>query len=314
MFLIVSPIPLFASNNLILSIGQEYVNNQSAYAPLPKSKNSTSQMYTQPQLACDILSRLVQSNTAVLSQLTLVHNHKDLVKEQKVKTIKDLAQIGVDDYRSAPQIWDAVWKELTVPGNNAKSPKRPPVLVAIDGINFWMGHTKYMSADYKPIHAHQFTLIKQFVDLLFNKEEYILPNGGMILACTTKSNHPTTPAFDFLVKQITAQYQHGLNPTHEIFPLNDPYSKPEPYVTPLFSSSKFVEPTILAGIDTEEATGLLGYFAKSGIFREAVTKHQVAEKISMSGDGIIGEICKLAARSRKSMFRVNNLEGVKVRV
>lgn len=295
--------------------GQEYVNNQSAYTPVAKKEGDESkeQMYNQPQLAADLLTRLAYSNADVLTKLKPVHKHGDRIESRKSKTLKDLALIGAEDRSMAPRVWDAVWKELTVPAEGSKE-KRPPVLVAIDGVNFWMGETKYRSSDYKVIHAHQFTLIKQFLDLLFSNGQNALGNGGMIMGVTTKSNHPITPAFELLVRQTRAR-QNGVEMTDSSFPLGDPYAKlPDPRVAQLFHPDTQTTVTELKGLSRPESKGLLEYFAKSGIFREAVTDSEVAEKWSLSGGGIVGEMCKLGARTRVGVFATGPREGVKVRV
>lgn len=170
-----------------------------------------------------------------------------------------------------------------------------------------------MSPDYKPIHAQQFTLIKQFTDLLFPEKENPLPNGGMIMAVTTKSNHPTTPAFDWLVKQRAAY--EDLDPEDEasFTPMPDPYMKhADKRVTDLLARSYSLEFEELASVQVEEAKGLLEYFARSGIFREAVTEPKVMELKGLS-NGIIGDLCKLAARTRTSMFAVGAKESSKMR-
>lgn len=296
--------------------GQEYVINQSAYAPLPKSNENDEQMYIQPQLAADILSRLAHSNSTLLSNLSLIHNHSKTLKSQKVKNLKDLALMGVQDPHIAPQVWDAIWKELTVlPTSKESSSKkvaRPPVLIAIDGINFWMGQTKYRSTDYKSIHAQQFTLIRQFTDLLFKAKEDSLPSGGMIMACTTKSNHPSSLSFDVLTAQLQWQNIEGANGL--------PFPKPPSYnkhndkrIYDLFDEENGPEVTELNGLTRTESKGLLEYFARSGMLREAVTDATVAEKWSLSGGGIVGELCKVGARLRTSMFEVGPREGVKMR-
>lgn len=289
--------------------------NQSAYAPVPKKEggDSKEQMYSQPQLAADLLSRVAYSNTDVLTKLKPAHKHGDRIDSRKSKTLKDLALIGAEDRNLAPRVWDAMWKELTTPVEGSKE-KRPPVLVAIDGINFWMGETRYRSSDYKVIHAHQFTLVKQFLDLLFSEGQNSLGNGGIVMGVTTKSNHPTTPAFDMVARQIRAR-QEGIEMTDSKFPLGDPYAKmPDPRVAELFHPDTQTTITELRGLSRVESKGLLEYFAKSGIFRAAVTDSEVAEKWSLSGGGIVGEMCKLGSRTRVGMFETGPREGVKVRV
>lgn len=288
--------------------GQEYVLNQSAYTPVPMKEGETEQMYNQPQLAKDILTRVAHSNPQVLDKLKPAHNHSRLVTTRKqIKTLKDLALAGAENVQIASQVWDAFWAEMQEPG-------RPPVLVAIDGINFWMGSTKYRNPDYKIIHAHQFTLIKQFVGLVFPSDEHTLANGGIVLACTTKSNHPSTPTFDNLVRQVRAR-NAGMEITDPAFPLHEPYLKlDDPRVGDLVRSIEHTKLTELQGLSRGESKGLLEYFARSGLFREQVTDGQVAEKWSLSGGGIVGELCKLGARSRVGMFETGRREGVRIRV
>lgn len=268
----------------------------------------TQQMYNQPQLAKDILTRVAYSNSQILEKLKPVHNHSRLAPPRKqLKTLKDLAMIGAENVQVAPQVWDAFWTEM-------QESSRPPMLVAIDGVNFWMGPTKYRNADYKIIHAHQFNLIKQFLGIVFSNTENALPNGGIILACTTKSNHPLTPAFDLLVRQVQAR-NAGLKITDSAFPLHEPYMKlADQRVSDLIQNIEHTKVTELKGLSRGESRGLLEYFARSGIFREQVTDGQVAEKWSLSGGGIVGELCKLGSRSRVGMFETGRREGVRIRV
>jgi small subunit ribosomal protein S29 len=284
------------------------VINQSAYVPVQMKDGDKEQMYNQPQLARDLLTRVAYSNPKVLEKLKPVHNHGKLIPPRKqVKTLKDLAMIGAEDVNIASQVWSAFWREM-------QEPSRPAILIAIDGINFWMGPTKYRSADYKIIHSHQLTLITQFLDLIFSKTEKALPNGGIVLASTTKSNHPTTPSFDFLVRQIQARRQ-GIAITDPAFPLHEPYMKQaDQRVGDLVQNIEYTQLTELKGLSRGESKGLLEYFARSGILREQVTDGHVAEKWSLSGGGIVGELCKLGSRSRMGMFETGRREGVRIRV
>ena len=131
--------------------------------------------------------------------------------------------------------------------------------------------------------------------------------------CTTKSNHPPTPSFDLLTKQVRAQ-QNGLTQDDSEFPLWDPYSKgADQRVYDLLRDSKNTGLTELKGLSRPESKGLLEYFAESGVFREAVTDSSVNEKWTLSGGGIVGELCKMSARIRKSMFAVSKREAAKIR-
>lgn len=276
-------------------------------------------MYIQPQLASDLLARLAHSNASVLSSLRPIHNHSATLPKSanKLKSLKDLALLGANEHHIAPQVWDAVWKELTVKPENAKEGSaRPPVLIAIDGVNFWMDFTRYKSSDYKPIHAHQFTLIKQFLDLLFpaTKTQTALPHGGVVMAATTKSNHPTTPTFEHITTQIVQRQANPDSPYTPDLSYTDPYmTKVDSRVWELRNRSEHTDLVDLKGLSRPESKGLLEYFAKSGIFKEAVTDGAVSEKWSLSGGGIVGELCKLSGRLRTGIFETGRREGVKMR-
>ena len=93
----------------------------------------------------------------------------------------------------------------------------------------------------------------------------------------------------------------------------DPYMRhADKRVTDLLSRSYNIEFEELAGVHVEEAKGLLEYFARSGIFREAVTEPKIAELKGLS-NGIIGDLCKLAARTRTSMYNIGARESSKLR-
>jgi small subunit ribosomal protein S29 len=54
----------------------------------------------------------------------------------------------------------------------------------------------------------------------------------------------------------------------------------------------------LQGITKDEAKGVMEYYARSGLFREAVTDGAVSEKWTLAGSGIIGELEKASVRAR----------------
>lgn len=282
-------------------------------------------MYNQPQLASDLLSRLAHSNDKVISSLRPIYDHSATLPKtapKKFKSLKDLVLLGVNDYRIAPQVWDAVWKELTAKSEKAsKDSKRPPLLIAMDGINFWMGPTRYKTPEYQTIHSHQFTIIKHFMDIMFPTQENILPNGGIVLACTTKSNHPTLPTFEYLIqamefRQNPPTTKDGKPAKFELdLAYTDPYkSKLDQRVWKLSERIEYTDMVNLKGLSRPESRGLLEYFAQSGIFKEAVTDGTVNEKWSLSGGGIVGELCKLGSRLRTGMFGTGRNQGVKMRV
>lgn len=298
-------------------LGKDFVINQSAYAPVPEVEGQPTQeqMYIQPTLASELLTRLASSNAAVLSKLKPVYNHPAPLKSIKTKTLKDMALLGAEEPTIAPTVWEAVWKELTAPPDaiTSNADARPPIMVAIDGLDHWMGPSKYRSADYNIIHAHQFTLIRQFLDLLFNKENKLLPSGGMVIAATTASNSPSYPSFQLLTDQIAALSQ-GMKETDPDFPMPDPYAEVDDKVFNLLSRAQLIKFTQLNGLTRGESRGLLEFFAKSGIFREPVTDANIGEKWSLSGGGIIGELYKFGKRVRIGDLTTGNNQSSKLRV
>jgi small subunit ribosomal protein S29 len=255
-------------------------------------------LYIQPKMTSDLLSRTVYSNEKVLSGLKISHRHKISGETlQSGMSLRDLVLIGAQDQHLAWPVWQAFWKELTQPAENAKT-RTPPVLIAIDGIDHWMGPSQYRSAEFEPIHAHQLVLIRQFISMLFCQPSASpLANGGMVLAATSGSNSPRFPDFSLLLRQLTARAL-GLKVTEQEFPMPEPYRKVDQRVLNLLGGSEDTTLQTLQGLSRDEARGLLEYFARSGILKESITEAAVGEKWSLSGGGVIGEIASLGKRVR----------------
>lgn len=251
----------------------------------------------QPQLASEILARVASSNANVLSKLKLIHDHTDL-PIKKHTTLQKLAQYGADEVNVASAVFSALWKELTVAptSKDSRAPPRPSIMVTIDGINHWMGPTKYRSSDYKILHAHQFTLIKHFLSLLFSEKPNPLPNGGLILGATSGSNSPDYPSFSVLLSQLNAMHSEELKMTDPKFPMPTPYAKADQRVLDLIKNANNTGITKLAGLSRGESKGLLEYFARSGMLREAITDGFIGQQWTLSGGGVVGEMCKLGKR------------------
>lgn len=250
-------------------------------------------MYNQPKLIAELLQRVSKSNEKVLKRLPLAHTH-DLA-EYRPKDLHHLALIGAQNPSMSWTVWQALWKELTSPSQQ----KRPPVLVALDGIDSWMTLSKYRSAEYNLIHAHQLVPIRHFLEILFNKSGAgQLANGGMVLAATTGSNSPSVPTFEILLKQVEAR-ERGLNMGNERFPMPKPYEPVDQRVLGLLQGSEGLTVQRLKGLEKDvEAKGLLEYFARSGVMREVVNDSTVGEKWSLAGGGVVGELARFGKRLR----------------
>ncbi|KAK5050825.1 hypothetical protein LTR84_003384 [Exophiala bonariae] len=282
--------------------GSEFVNNTSFYAPVHKSDEAPidQQLYNQSHLAKALLTRMTNSSEDVLSKLKLNYLDDFLKEHPKLRlkpnaTMNDLALLGANDATNAVTVWQAIWKELNTPGEHS----RPPVLLAVDGVDHWFGLTKYRNAEYGFIHAQQFSLIKQLTDLFFSAPETPSPllNGGLMFFTTSGSNSPKFPSFETLTKQLHAAKQ-GVDPKSPDFPMQSPYTKPDTRITSLLSRAQGVRLMEVNGTTKNESQGILEYFARSGVLQKQLSEKLVSDYRQLSAGGIIGELAKLGVRVR----------------
>ncbi|KAL1962019.1 hypothetical protein VTN77DRAFT_663 [Rasamsonia byssochlamydoides] len=290
---------------------QDLVIAHTAYAPLPDSKPT---QYVQKDATSALLLRTALANKEVLSELHISQEHPALKAFVRPNmNLEELARLGVQDASIAWPVFQALWSELTATEakvNEKEFKPRPPMVVTVDGLAHWMMDSKYRSADFEPIHAHDLVFVKHFLSLLQpGGAKPTLPNGGILLYSTTASNNPTVYTFEVVLKQLAAR-QRGVDPSSPDFPRPDPYAKVDERVLNLFDSAvskpqspreKALELQTLGGLNRDEARGFMEYFARSGILREKVTEEWVGEKWSLAGGGIIGEMEKLGRRLRTAL-------------
>jgi small subunit ribosomal protein S29 len=199
----------------------------------------------------------------------------------KGATLKQLVEVGIADVEASWPVFDALWKELTQPG-------RPPIMLAIDGLSHIMRNSEYLSAEVKPIHAHDLALIRHFVDHLSGKSK--LPNGGMILGATSSSNAPANPALDFSIQVADARQFHP-----EKMPRWNPYKNVDMRV---MECLKDVDILPIRGLSKEEARSIMEYYAESGMLRARVDDGFVSERWSLAGMGNVGELERATVKLR----------------
>lgn len=268
--------------------------------------------YVQSDATAALLSRIATANETVLSSLHISQKHAALQSALRPRTtLAELARLGVQDPSISWIVFQALWTELTAtqPAKDVTNfVPRPPVVITVDGLHHFMTKSQYRSAEYKLIHAHDLVLVKHFVSLLQpGIDGLTLPNGGLILFATSKSNNPTLPTVDIALKQLAAR-QKGVDPSSPNFPRPDPYTEiDERAFTYLIASSPSrpssakdtaLEVLELGGLSREEARGFMEYFARSGILHDKVTDEWVMEKWSLAGGGIVGEMEKIGRRLR----------------
>ena len=198
-----------------------------------------------------------------------------------------MVTIGIANPEASWPVFKALWTELSQPG-------QPQILLAAEGLSHVMKNSDYMNADVKPIHAHDLTVVRHFVDHLSGVKQ--LPNGGIVLAATSKSNAPTSPAMDFRIKSAEALK------THTNIPQWNPYTNVDARTMEALKDLENPKASLdileVGGLSKEEARSIMEYYAESGMLRHQVDDGFVTEKWSLAGMGNIGELERASVRVR----------------
>lgn len=222
-----------------------------------------------------LIQNLRKANEKVLSRLTTAFAHPELPQHIPVSSpILQLANAAKEP-ESAWTVFSALWKELT-----ANIRGRPPILFALDGLHHIMKVSHYRNAAFDLIHSHDLALIKLFTDYLSGQAS--LPNGGAIIAATSRNNQPTSPSLELLIQQKIAQ-QNG-----ETVPAKQPYFRG--YDARVENALKNAQVMKLRGVSKLETRSLMEYWAASGLLRTTVDEVAVSEKWMLGGNGVLGEM------------------------
>lgn len=241
-------------------------------------------MYT-----ANLLTQILKSNREILESIKVTTKPTLPVQLPANSTLKQLVELGTANPDASWQVFVALWQELTQPG-------RPPIMFAIDGLSNIMRNSEYLSAEVKPIHAHDLTLVRHFVDHLSGQKS--LPNGGIILGAISHSNAPSSAALDFSVLVAEA-----LRTQPDDVPRWNPYKNVDERVMTVLKdlrdpSAAGLDIIKVAGLSKDEARALMEYYAESGMLRAKVDDGFVTEKWSLAGMGNIGELERASVRLR----------------
>ncbi|KAF2098533.1 hypothetical protein NA57DRAFT_75773 [Rhizodiscina lignyota] len=258
---------------------QELAISHTEYGPIPGT-NPT--QYSQKIYTADLLSQVARANRPVLSKLQISQKHNLPVPVQRNISLDRFAEQGASDPELAWPFFQALWSELMQP-STGDGVNRPPVMLALDGVHHIMKNSNYMSADFKPIHAHDLALVSFFTSYLSGSQS--LANGGLVIAAVSESNRPNSESLDFAIGSNEAAQQGQ----QEQMPYWDPYKKLDDRV---MQSMSGVEVLRLGGLSKGDAKAIMEYYAKSGMLRQSVSDALVAEKWALSGRGIIGALEK----------------------
>lgn len=231
-----------------------------------------------------MFSQILKANNAILSKLnTEVVDLSTLpipIKEKTV-TLARLCELGARDPEFSWAIFEAFWTEITQAG-------RPPMMFTLDGLNYILRNSEYRSAKYELIHSFDLAIIKKFTDLLSGAAT--LPNGGAIIAATSRSHAPLSKSLTLAIKQQEDR-QNG----REVTKL-DPFERE--YDPRADEALKSVDVLKVGGLNKEEARGLMEYWAQSGVFRGTVNEKLVNEKWALAGSGVVAEIERATLKMR----------------
>ncbi|KAL1610964.1 hypothetical protein SLS59_000601 [Nothophoma quercina] len=263
---------------------QDIVNAHTDYAPLDGSEPT---QYTQDTYTAALLSQILKANKAYFEQAKITQKHDLTVPLPTKAKLKDLVAIGVASPEASWSVFKALWNELSQPG-------QPQILLAAEGLSHIMRNSEYMNADVKPIHAHDLTVVRHFVDHLSGAKQ--LPNGGVVLAATSKSNAPTSPAMEHQIKSAEALK------TGATIPQWNPYTSVDARtleaLKDLSNPKADLDILEVGGLSKEEARSIMEYYAESGMLRHQVNDGFVTEKWSLAGMGNIGELERASVRAR----------------
>lgn len=253
--------------------------------------------YIQPDYISNLLTQISKANTSVLSKTPLTKTYDLPIRPSGSSTaattkkgskdvqltLADLADFGARNPEVSWAAFQALWTELTLPD-------RPPIFMGLDGLAYIMKEATYLTPELKKIHSHDLAIVNHFLSYLSGAKQ--LPNGGALMAATSKSNQPASAAMEYALQ--CAELRASGVPSDEI-PEWDPYRTIDARA---MESLRNVETLKVDGLSKDEARAVMEYYAASGMLRAVVDEKLVAEKWTMAGHGNIGELERGTVRSR----------------
>ncbi|KAI9644011.1 hypothetical protein NHQ30_007363 [Ciborinia camelliae] len=270
----------FVKGWIVLNIAdtQELVNACTDYSPLP---DTTPTLFSQNTYTASWLGRIGKANEAVLQKLQLSQEHSLPIPVQENISLLELCKLGALEPDHSWPIFQAFWKEIT-------AADRPPILMSLDGLQWIMQNSLYRNANFELIHAHDLAVVNHFVQYLSGEKS--LPNGGAVIAATSRSHAPVSRSTDLAIVQ-----QMGRQSEEEVTE-RDPFEKK--YDERADKALQNVQVMWLNGLSKREARGLMEYWAQSGVLRQRVDEKLVTEKWALAGHGIVGELERGTLRMR----------------
>lgn len=181
---------------------RDIVIAHTAYQSIRAADGST--VYIQPEYTAKLLKSIATANETLFSTMRLSQQHQLPVPVPADMTLSRFVQLGAGNPQLAWPVWQALLVELTAESQPTKDGlARPPIMVALDGLDQIMRVSSYLDPNVKPIHAHSLALVRDFVQLLSGQRAS--PNGGLILGVDSASTRTSVPTLDhFIEKALVA--------------------------------------------------------------------------------------------------------------
>jgi small subunit ribosomal protein S29 len=247
---------------------------QTEYSPV---QGTEPPRYSQPIYIIKLLQATLKANP-ILKDLKLSKAHPGLsLHLPPDATLADLAALVRDQDVAWPAL-KVFWEELTTVEG------RPPVLLSLDGLVHIMGVSAYRDPALNLIHAHDLTLVGLFADAISGKAPLV--NGGAVIGALTRGNCPNNPSVDLAIARAEARAS-GLEE-----PKADPWNKK--YDARSLEALGSIEALRLKGISRDEARVVMEYWAASGVLRSKVSEATIADKWTLGGNGVFGEMERIS--------------------
>ena len=296
-------------------LARDLVNAHTEYGPVA---GSIPTIYHHRAYTASLLDRIVNANPR-LSEMKVSLSHNLPVPVPSDLSLSRLCALGSSDPALSFAIFNSLMAELSVPS-------RPPLLLTLDGLQYVMKPSEYMSPAFAPIHAHDFHLIRWFLSHLSGATS--LPNGGIVLAATTECRSFDIPTMSMRLQQMEAQqalssgtlvsqpedpampFLLATSQESSPIPLADPYFPYDQRVLDVLGPASFppqtpttqtdttgnlatrnsIELKRMKGLNKAEARSLMEYWALSGMLKRQVSERLVGEQWALSGGGFVGEL------------------------
>ncbi|QIW96782.1 hypothetical protein AMS68_002300 [Peltaster fructicola] len=267
------------------AMSQELTIGTTSYQPTVDSVGKT--VYAQPHLTAKLLENILTANESILSGMRLSKKHQLPISIPDNISIARLLQLASRDPSIAWPVWQVLMQELSSTPQKGEGLHRPPVLLTLDSMAHFMKSSEYLNEDVNSIHAQELALVASFTSFLNGQQP--MRNGGLVLAATSGSNRPATPTLDFILAERHAAMKKQAKPTW------DPYMERDALVDRALQG---VQAHKIEGLTKDEAKGAMEYYALSGILRDRITDSFVAEKWTISGGGVMGELERSCIRQK----------------